>query len=283
MMSDNPNRYVAQFYSSPESTQGPHAITDNEELWVPQDQDSRNASRMTLAQAMIQASDWTQSGKFRTTRVIEINDEGDPTAIIWMSAWERSMDLNMSGASVGLPGETIKILVWKHRDAGPPDHWDWSVLAEWMEFNFNRWDLVYGREVDRRGREILWSIRLNLYPNPDQREAIEWPWYSVFGYTKRLKDKVEPVLAHSIESRTFPDGTEKVDCWNCKKTIDSKEAWHAYVPDTDNAEPFCSCHCIDMWAEGAGYNGEDYEREDPMGQDLEDPGCVWAREREYAV
>jgi endogenous inhibitor of DNA gyrase (YacG/DUF329 family) len=277
-MADNPNRYVAQFYQSPESTQGPHAITDNEEFWIPLDQEGRNVNRMSLAQAMITASDWTRNGNYKTTRVIEINDVGDPVAVMWMSAWERAMDTNMGGgAAPGMPGHTIKVLVWKHRDYGPPDHWDWSKLAEMMDFNFNRWDLVYGREIDRKGREILWSIRLNLYLNPDQREPIEWPWYTVFGYKKQHRDKVEPVLAHTIDPRSFPDGTEKVDCKNCSKTIDSKESWRAYDPEEDEMAPFCSCKCIDLWAD------EHYERVDPMGQELEMPGCVVAREREYAV
>lgn len=278
-MSDNPNRYVAQFYQSPESAQSPHALTDDEEKWVPESKnpDTMNRDRMSLAQAMILASNWARDGAYKATRVVELDDVGNPIAAVWASAWERSMDLNFGGgAAPGLPGHTIKVHVWMHRDKGPPDHWDWSRLAEMMDFNYNRWDLVYGRELDRKGKEILWSIRLNLYLNPDQREPAEWPWYTVFGYKKQLKDKVDAILVHTIEPRTFPDGTEKVDCKNCSKTHDHKTSWHA---DTgDEWAPFCSCKCIDDWAES-----QEYPREDPMGQEFDDPGCVWAREHEHAA
>lgn len=279
-MDQTPERYVVQYYKSDESTLSPFASTPDDSLWV-------SDGPYSLSQAMLLGKNYIVSGHYKTCRVLELDENGVPKAVTWMSSWERPMQQDAAGGGAstggGMPGQTILVEVWMHRDSGPPDHWDWGKLDGYMNNNPNTWDLVYGREIDRKAKLILWAVRLNLYTGPDHRPPIDWPWYEVFGYAKRNKDMVEAVRAHEIEPRVFPDGVPKVDCYTCQRTIVRAEAWWGYVegyvedPSYDDSKediaPFCSCRCVDL------HSGPDEWRRSPSGEETSEPGCVWVREK----
>jgi hypothetical protein len=281
-MEQTPERYMVQYYESDESKLSPFASTPDDTMW-------RSEGPYNLSQAMLLGKNWTVGGLYKTCRVLELDERGIPKSVVWLSAWERPMQQETTGStsSGGIAGQTIKIQVWRHRDHGPPDHWDWGVLDNYLNNVPNSWDLVYGRELDRRVKMVLWSIRINIYPGPDHRDVIDWPWYEVFGYTKKEKDRIEAIRAHEIEPRTFPEGVPKVDCVVCNRTVMRSEAWWAYVegyeedpehPDSANSiAPCCSCRCID--------NMYDYDawRRAPSGEETEEPGCVWLLERIEAM
>lgn len=280
-----PNRFVAQWYVSDESLQSPYAPVPNEEQWVP-GQEQLLESATTMENAILGARDMAAGGGYKTCRVVEINAEGTVIGIIWLTHWvppQTIADAGASGTPPGIPGESIKVLVWMDRRAGPPDHWHFETLKEWQGHNANAWDLVYGREIARRGREILWSIRLNIWPNYDAKPLMEWDWWKLFGYSKKKQpDKVEPIRAYTIEPRHFPAGVPIIDCSRCGKTVEKSKAWWSYVdgymPEegdnvgAENWGPYCSCYCIDHAIE------PEYDRDTPDGEHLEEPGCVVLRE-----
>ena len=295
-MSDQPaQRFVTQWYQSEESSQSPYAPTPDEALWAPgkaQYVANPGAYITTMEQAILQARDMAANAGYRTCRVVELNENMDIIGIIWLTHWvppQTIADSAASGTPPGVPGESIKVLVWMDRDTGPPQHWHFETLKEWQGHNANAWDLVYGREVDRRGRMILWSIRLNVWPNYDAKPLMEWDWWKIFGYNKkRQPDMVEPVRAYVIEPRHFPQGVDTIDCSRCSKTIEKQKAWWSYVGgympeegDTVGAEdwgPYCSCYCIDET------HGLQYERDTPDGERLEPDNqtpfaCEFQREK----
>lgn len=278
-MDQTQERYILQYYKSDESRLSPFASTPDDEQW-------ESDGPYNLSQAMLLGKNWTISGHYKTCRILELDENGIPKAVTWMSSWERPMQQETAGAGAtgsGTPGQTILIEVWMHRDAGPPNHWEWGILNGYLNENSNAWDLVYGREIDRKAKMILWAVRLNLYPGPDHRPPIEWPWYQVFGYKEKQKDFVESIRAHEIEPRIIPDGVPRVDCYTCRRTIPRSEAWWGFVdgyeedPPYDDSEdgiaPFCSCRCIDT------LSGEDAWRRSPEGEETDEPGCVWIIEK----
>jgi hypothetical protein len=281
-MDQTPDRYIAQFYESAESKLSPFASTPDDSLW-------KTEGPFNLSQAMMIGKNWTVSGFNKTCRVLELDENGQPKAIVWLSAWERPMqqDAAGSGGAPGLPGQSIKIQVWMNRDLGPSDHWDWGVLNGYLNDNVNSWELVYGRELDRKGKMILWTLRFNLYPGPDHRDPIDWPWYQVFGYDEKHKYQVEAIRAHPIDPKEFPDGAPKVECSACTRIIVRSEAWWSYVdgyeedPSFDDSQegiaPFCSCKCID------NYYNEYTWRRSPAGEETDEPGCVWEIEKLEAM
>lgn len=267
--------YQAQWYESPESVESSRAATPTEELW------NKTAPFKDLVSALNDAARWTQEGHYKTTRVVQFDDEGNPITVVWMSVWMGNTvaDQEVAGTSAGKAGESIKLMVWMHRDWGPPDHWAWWDSLTKAGLNSNQWDLVYGREVDRRGKEILWSIRLNLWAPDDWTPCINWNWWKWLGYDKKKEfDKVEPVRAHPIEPRGFPEGVEVVECYNCHKRTARKDAWYSWDDSFDEYVPYCSCLCIDQ------QHDTDVTRTMPDGTELEDePCCVWEMEKEEAV
>lgn len=282
-------RYVAQYYESPESEEGPHATTPDEDMWAPR---ALGENCETLAGAVTRARNWSksESSTFKTTRVLEVNPEDfSQVGVVWASVWERPLQIEEQGSSRGIPGETIKMHVWMNRELGPPDHWGWQRLRKVLNFNGNAWDLVYGREIDRRGKEILWSIRVNVYAEQGAEPISEWNWWKILGYDrKRQEDKVELIRSHEIEPRGFSSGVETVKCTNCQKTIQKDTAWATWNEDTGEVDlPFCSCYCIDECFGGLcepGNDGGIYTyREDPEGEPTaEEDGnvcCEWMIEK----
>lgn len=278
-MDQTPERYLLQYYKSEESQLSPFASTPDDEAWA-------SEGPYNLSQAMLLGKNYAVSGHFKTCRILELDPETmRPKSIVWLSSWERPMQEEAagSGATAGLAGQTIKIQVWMHRDMGPPDHWDWGVLDQYLNDNPNSWVLEYGRELDRKVKLILWSLRINIWPGPDHRPVIDWPWYQVFGYTEKKKDMIEAIRAHEIEPHVFPDGVPVVECVACKRIKARTDVWWAYYegyeedPSFDDSEPevapYCSCRCID------NTQGPDFWRRSPSGEETEDPGCVWVREK----
>lgn len=254
--------YLAQWYESKESAESPYALTTDERLWRGGD-----TGTPVLNDAIKQAERWMTEGTYKTSRVIELQDEV-PVSVMWMSAWQAPIQTTEAGGgSSGVPGESLKLLVWMDKDEGDPIHWDWvSKFRKIFDGNHNAWDFEYGREVARRGRLICYSVKLNLWP-VGKKPVTQWNWWKIFDKDPDLqRDEVEVVRAHDIEPREFPSGVDLVDCAWCGKTHLKSLSWRGYNPDTDEMEQFERCRCIDDKL------GADQYRIDPDGDEYE--GCV---------
>lgn len=265
---DNAN-FRAEWYMSQESIEGPFAATPDETLW-------RNDNTVqTERQATRRAQGWQmQEDSYKTARVVRVNAEGNAVEVVWMSVWDKQ-DTQEVGSPPGVPGESLKMLVWAPRDWHHPDHWGWMHMMDGLGLNANQWDLIYARKVDTKGKEICWSIRFNAWHNLDP--IVEWDWHDIIG---TYPGKIEVVRSVSVPARNFPEGVETVKCSYCEKKIEKAKAWESYHPNLEDLVPFCSCWCIDdVWAkEGMEETGNNCWRVDPDGIETEDPGCVALRE-----
>ena len=268
-------KYGAQWYESEESHQSYHAATPREELW----RQDPGLLFDTLEQALEVAKGWMTTGHYKTSRVVEFED-GTPTSVHWMSVWEKPIEpvsAQEKGAT-GVPGYACKVQVWMDRDAGPPDHWPfWTEQGYYwhkiFEGNSNAWDLEYGRAVDKRGRKVLWSLKLNLW-TAGKKHPSQWAWWKIMEKDEEEQDDVEFVRAHDIEPREFPASEELAECDHCGKVHLKKFSWVAYNPEADKEEYFDRCFCIDARL------GPEVYRMTPDGDEFEDPGCVVIREKE---
>ncbi len=263
--------YSVQFYRSDESRTSPYAASPDEDLW------EGTSPGFSKEEATMIAKEWAKgNGEFRTCRVVEHDDEGKAIGVVWMSVWEQpaAKDKDTQGVS-GIPGESCKIVVWAPREMGPPDHWNWiGAFSKVCDDNNNAWDLDYGRAVSSRGKETQYSLKLDFWLTGKKPPA-GWKWDRFFAYLFGVEPEqvdYEFVRSHPIEPREFPAGLDTVDCHNCNKTHLHRTSWRSYDSDGEDLVNYCSCFCIDE------IHGEDYWREDPNGEDYEDPGCEAIRE-----
>lgn len=233
-------RFVAQWYESDESMKGPYAVTPDERQWMGVDPVN------DLTEAVQVCTGWIKTGVFKSCRVVEVDNEGQPTSVVWASAWEAPIKATVEQGSSGTPGESLKLHVWMDKTEGPPDHWDWNnMLQRNFDGNNNAWDVEYAREVATRGRQVCYTIKLNLWPVA-KKPVVQWNWWKIFGKDPiEQQDEVEVIRAHEIEPRSFPSGVDTVDCAWCGKTHVKSLSWRAYNNETDEYEQFDRCRCID--------------------------------------
>lgn len=255
--------YQPQWYQSDESRITAWAVTPEEHLWI-----TSMPQMESQSEALDYCRSWDVEGSYRASRIVEYTD-GLPTSVVWMSVWESPLTTTTTeeaGAGSGLPGETIKLLVWMDRDQ-PLDHWNFQNKLKGLRSN-NNWDLVYARPIDTKGRMVQYSVRLNLWP-VGKKPVDEWNWWTIFDKDPETQaDEVEVVRSNPIPPREFPSGVDTVDCTNCGKTVEAAKQWRGWDDEQDMMVPFCSCRCIDEMHDTDRY------RQDPDGDEHEDPGCV---------
>lgn len=266
--------YNAQFYRSPESNEGPYAATPDEALWGGVQQ--KEVTYDNLQDAINRCKKWAKNpDSYKSCRVVELNEDLQPTGIAWMSAWEAPLSVTTAAdaGATGVPGFTCKLLVWMDRDDGPVDHFDWvNMLNHIFGDNTNAWDVEYGRPMDTNGRMIQYSIKINVWP-VEKKHPSRWDWYRVFGKDPELqRDEIEFVRAHEIGAREFPSGVEVNECFECGKLHLASTTWRGWDNESDEMQNFCSCRCIDKRMNFQGY------RQDPDGEEHDSPGCVAVRE-----
>lgn len=265
--------YRTEWYVSEESQESQFAASPDDELW------EHDGTLQTERQAIRRGQAWGLDGVYKTTRVVRVDENGDAVEVMWMSVWDRQEA--QQAPTPQAPGESLKILVWAPRDWPPPDHWGWLRMMENLGLGPNQWELIYGRKVDTRGKEVCWSIRFNAWHTGDP--MMEWDWSEILGLHP---SKIELVRTSEVPARVFPSSVETIKCVNCEKKVEKDRAWSSYHPHHDNVVEFCCCWCIeDAWEreDGDRERGEGMWRIDPDGIETEEPGCVYVREVMNAV
>lgn len=265
--------YVAQWYESEESLASPYALTPDESKWKSHPEPTHD-----LQVAKKRCKNWQHPGSYQSSRIVELDPEtGQPISVVWASAWEAPIAEQGEQGASGVPGYACKLMVWMEREKGDPSHWGWRERFEKYFASTNGWDLMYGREVDNRGKMALYSIKLNLYP-VEKKHPSKWNWWKILDKDiETQRDDIEFVRAVDIEPREFPAGVELSDCAWCGKTHAKSTSWQGYNPDSGDMEPHCSCFCIDeRW-------DTDHYREDPNGEEFEEPGCEQVREGKIVI